>query len=83
MNCHSASRAVSESVSLGELEAENLRWCVDKECTLLLLTAQALAVLRMIPTSGKLYIDDVAVDSINLDALRTHVTIIPQDPVCR
>lgn len=39
------------------------------------------ALLRMIPTSGEVYIDGVRTDTINLHDLRSHVTIIPQDPV--
>ncbi|GMK55604.1 hypothetical protein CspeluHIS016_0206600 [Cutaneotrichosporon spelunceum] len=41
----------------------------------------ALALLRMLPTSGKVYIDGVDTDNINLHDLRTNVTIIPQDPI--
>ncbi|KAG8874159.1 hypothetical protein FRB97_006107 [Tulasnella sp. 331] len=40
----------------------------------------SLAILRLIPTSGKMYYDDVDTDSINLDALRNNITIIPQQP---
>ena len=41
----------------------------------------ALALLRMIPTSGSVKIDGVRTDQINLHALRSAVTIIPQDPI--
>lgn len=41
----------------------------------------ALALLRLIPTTGSVRIDGVKTEDINLDALRSHVTIIPQDPV--
>ena len=37
-----------------------------------------LALLRCILTEGKVYYDGIATDSVNLDALRSHVTIIPQ-----
>ena len=37
-----------------------------------------LALLRLILTEGKVYYDGIATDSVNLDALRSHVTIIPQ-----
>ncbi|KAI0711030.1 hypothetical protein C8T65DRAFT_739602 [Cerioporus squamosus] len=39
-----------------------------------------LSLLRLILTEGKVYYDGIATDSINLDALRSHVTIIPQVP---
>ncbi|WVQ74584.1 hypothetical protein IAR50_004185 [Cryptococcus sp. DSM 104548] len=41
----------------------------------------ALALLRMLPTSGKVLIDGVDTAKINLHALRSNVTIIPQDPI--
>ncbi|KAI8986290.1 P-loop containing nucleoside triphosphate hydrolase protein [Trametes punicea] len=37
-----------------------------------------LALLRLIFTEGKVYYDGITTDSINLDALRSNVTIIPQ-----
>ena len=37
-----------------------------------------LALLRLILTEGKVYYDGIATDSVNLDALRSHITIIPQ-----
>lgn len=40
----------------------------------------ALAILRAIPTSGKVFLDDKATNLINLDALRSKVTLIPQQP---
>ncbi|GBE88702.1 ATP-binding cassette transporter abc4 [Sparassis crispa] len=39
-----------------------------------------LALLRCIITEGKVYYDGVPTDSINLDALRSNITIIPQMP---
>ncbi|KAI0351013.1 multidrug resistance-associated ABC transporter [Trametes cingulata] len=39
-----------------------------------------LALLRCIITEGKVYYDGIATDSINLDALRANITIIPQTP---
>ncbi|KAI0753304.1 P-loop containing nucleoside triphosphate hydrolase protein [Daedaleopsis nitida] len=39
-----------------------------------------LALLRCILTSGRVYYDGIATDSINLDALRSSITIIPQIP---
>ncbi|KAJ6619498.1 P-loop containing nucleoside triphosphate hydrolase protein [Mycena sp. CBHHK59/15] len=39
-----------------------------------------LALLRCIPTQGKVYYDGIPIDSINLDALRSNITIIPQVP---
>ncbi|KAI0329604.1 multidrug resistance-associated ABC transporter [Cubamyces sp. BRFM 1775] len=39
-----------------------------------------LALLRLIFTEGKVYYDGIATDSVNLDALRSHITIIPQVP---
>ncbi|KAJ7758491.1 P-loop containing nucleoside triphosphate hydrolase protein, partial [Mycena maculata] len=39
-----------------------------------------LALLRSIPTEGKIYFDGIPTDTINLDALRSNVTIIPQVP---
>ncbi|WVR03866.1 hypothetical protein IAU60_000864 [Kwoniella sp. DSM 27419] len=41
----------------------------------------ALALLRMIPTEGTVFIDGLKTADINLHALRSNVTIIPQDPV--
>ncbi|KAL7413558.1 P-loop containing nucleoside triphosphate hydrolase protein [Mrakia frigida] len=40
----------------------------------------ALALLRLIPTTGDVFIDDKNYNDINLDALRSKITIIPQDP---
>lgn len=37
-----------------------------------------LALLRAIPTSGEVLYDGVPTHRINLDALRSHITIIPQ-----
>ena len=37
-----------------------------------------LALLRCIITEGKVYYDGLPTDSINLDALRSSITIIPQ-----
>ncbi|CCL98867.1 uncharacterized protein FIBRA_00874 [Fibroporia radiculosa] len=39
-----------------------------------------LALLRCIVTEGKVYYDGIPTDSLNLDALRSHITIIPQVP---
>ncbi|RXW20112.1 hypothetical protein EST38_g5743 [Candolleomyces aberdarensis] len=39
-----------------------------------------LALLRGIITEGTVYFDGLATNKINLDALRSHVTIIPQSP---
>ncbi|KAF8953101.1 multidrug resistance-associated ABC transporter [Flammula alnicola] len=39
-----------------------------------------LALLRCILTDGTVYYDGIATDSINLDALRSSITIIPQTP---
>ncbi|KAH9894788.1 multidrug resistance-associated ABC transporter [Cubamyces lactineus] len=39
-----------------------------------------LTLLRCILTEGKVYYDGIATDSINLDALRSNITIIPQTP---
>ncbi|KZT67088.1 P-loop containing nucleoside triphosphate hydrolase protein [Daedalea quercina L-15889] len=39
-----------------------------------------LALLRCIITEGKVYYDGLPTDSINLDALRSSITIIPQMP---
>ena len=40
----------------------------------------ALALLRAIKTTGKVYYDGIATDTINLDALRSNITLIPQQP---
>ena len=37
-----------------------------------------LALLRCILTEGRVYYDGISTDSINLDALRSNITIIPQ-----
>ncbi|CAL1702786.1 unnamed protein product [Somion occarium] len=39
-----------------------------------------LALLRAIITEGKMYYDGIATDTLNLDALRSNITIIPQVP---
>ncbi|KZT69185.1 hypothetical protein DAEQUDRAFT_727082 [Daedalea quercina L-15889] len=39
-----------------------------------------LALLRCILTEGKVYYDGISTDSLNLDALRSKITIIPQSP---
>ncbi|KDR83121.1 hypothetical protein GALMADRAFT_263529 [Galerina marginata CBS 339.88] len=39
-----------------------------------------LALLRCILTEGTVYFDGIATNTINLDALRTNITIIPQTP---
>ncbi|EJD51854.1 hypothetical protein AURDEDRAFT_82731 [Auricularia subglabra TFB-10046 SS5] len=39
-----------------------------------------LALLRCIFTSGHVYYDGIATDTISLDALRSNITIIPQQP---
>ncbi|KZO89806.1 ATP-binding cassette transporter [Calocera viscosa TUFC12733] len=41
----------------------------------------ALSLLRLIPTSGEVYFDGLPTSSLNLDALRGNLTIIPQEPV--
>ncbi|EJC97738.1 P-loop containing nucleoside triphosphate hydrolase protein [Fomitiporia mediterranea MF3/22] len=40
----------------------------------------ALGLLRAIKTEGKVYYDGLATDEINLDSLRTNITLIPQQP---
>ncbi|KAH9911186.1 P-loop containing nucleoside triphosphate hydrolase protein [Fomitopsis serialis] len=40
----------------------------------------ALSLLRCILSEGKVYFDGLATDTINLDALRSSITIIPQMP---
>ncbi|KAI5122631.1 hypothetical protein M0805_008718 [Coniferiporia weirii] len=40
----------------------------------------ALALLRAIKTTGKVYYDGLVTDEINLDALRSNITLIPQQP---
>ncbi|KAJ6584840.1 multidrug resistance-associated ABC transporter [Mycena capillaripes] len=39
-----------------------------------------LSLLRCIPTEGKIYYGGIPIDTINLDALRSNITIIPQVP---
>ncbi|KAH8072269.1 hypothetical protein BXZ70DRAFT_1074090 [Cristinia sonorae] len=39
-----------------------------------------LALLRCILTEGRVYYDGIPTDSVNLDALRSNITIIPQVP---
>lgn len=39
-----------------------------------------MALLRAIKISGKVYYDGIATDTINLDALRSNITLIPQQP---
>ncbi|KAJ8699794.1 hypothetical protein PTI98_002881 [Pleurotus ostreatus] len=40
----------------------------------------ALSLLRAIPVDGSMYLDGILTDSINLDALRSTISIIPQVP---
>ncbi|KIO07506.1 hypothetical protein M404DRAFT_24002 [Pisolithus tinctorius Marx 270] len=40
----------------------------------------ALSLLRCIPTEGNVYYDGIPTSGINLDALRSNITIIPQIP---
>lgn len=37
-----------------------------------------LSLLRCIFTGGEVYYDGIPISSVNLDALRSHITIIPQ-----
>lgn len=37
-----------------------------------------LSLLRCIFTNGEVYYDGIPISSVNLDALRSHITIIPQ-----
>lgn len=37
-----------------------------------------LALLRCIITEGEVYYDGLPISSVNLDSLRSHITIIPQ-----
>ncbi len=39
-----------------------------------------LALLRAIKTTGNVYYDNIPTDAINLDALRSSITLIPQKP---
>ena len=39
-----------------------------------------LSLLRLIPSDGTVYYDGIATNRINLDALRSNITIIPQQP---
>ncbi len=41
----------------------------------------ALALLRMIPTTGAVIIDGIDTKTINIEALRSNVSCIPQDPI--
>ncbi|EMD36160.1 hypothetical protein CERSUDRAFT_115127 [Gelatoporia subvermispora B] len=43
-------------------------------------TSLTLALLRAIITDGNVYYDGIPTDTINLDALRSNITIIPQIP---
>lgn len=43
-------------------------------------TSLTLALLRCIPIEGCVYYDGIRTDKINLDALRSSITIIPQIP---
>lgn len=39
-----------------------------------------LSLLRSIPTVGEVYYDDLLISTMNLDALRSSITIIPPMP---
>lgn len=45
---------------------------------LTLQSSLTLSLLRLIPTEGRVYYDGIPTDSINLNALRSKITIIPQ-----
>lgn len=49
-----------------------------KTLTCSLKSSLTLALLRCILTEGKVYFDGLPTDEVNLDALRSHITIIPQ-----
>jgi hypothetical protein len=54
---------------------------VNQESGILTRTAQsslALALLRCIITDGDIFLDGVETKSVNLDVLRSNITIIPQ-----
>ncbi|KAL7281057.1 hypothetical protein ACG7TL_004359 [Trametes sanguinea] len=58
-------------------------YLVEAKCQSLtpsLKSSLTLALLRCIFTEGHVYYDGLATDSINLDALRANITIIPQTP---
>ncbi|KZO89810.1 P-loop containing nucleoside triphosphate hydrolase protein [Calocera viscosa TUFC12733] len=40
----------------------------------------ALSLLRLIPTTGETYFDEISTEHVNLDILRSKMAIIPQDP---
>lgn len=48
------------------------------QCTDLYQSSLTLALLRCIITEGTVYYDGIATNTINLDALRSNITIIPQ-----
>ena len=54
--------------------------CIDtlKSADTWFQSSLTLSLLRCILTGGKVYYDGLATDSINLDALRSNITIIPQ-----
>ncbi|KAF7792456.1 hypothetical protein EIP86_003493 [Pleurotus ostreatoroseus] len=58
--------------SSGELRVENLSARYYE-------SSLTLALLRCILTEGSVFFDGVPTDRVNLDALRSHITIIPQN----
>lgn len=48
---------------------------------MMLQSTTALALLRLIPTTGSVIIDGIDTKSVNLDDLRSRVALVMQDPI--
>lgn len=57
---------------LSALDVHTAKWIVDK--------CFELALLRAIPTTGQVVYDNQDVAKLNLEALRSSITLIPQQP---
>ncbi|KAH9169370.1 P-loop containing nucleoside triphosphate hydrolase protein [Lactarius sanguifluus] len=72
---------ISFHIKSGERVGVGIRFICSKGGRLNpLQSSLTLSLLRCIPTEGSLYYDGRLTNSINLDALRSNITIIPQTP---
>ena len=70
-----------ESMQLGEQAVERCDFlviCCTRIKVMFVQSTFTLALLRCILTEGVVYYDGLATNTINLDALRSNITIIPQ-----
>jgi hypothetical protein len=67
----------------GKVSSNTIRHCMQLLLTFSLLQSSlTLSLLRCIITEGNVYYDGIPISSLNLDSLRSNVTIIPQMVEC-